>query len=110
MIRRHSANEEAAMPKMMLRTVLLVLALTALAAGSALAAGGPPKGPGARLASITFTCDRAAARLARVEHRIANVQSRIDSGKAKNPERAAKLKQLLEKHAAKIQARIAARC
>jgi len=90
---------------------VMVLVVLALAAGPAFAGrGNPPARPGARLANATFSCERAAARLARVESRIDRVQARIDAGTAKNAAFAAKLKQMLEKRAARIEARIAAKC
>ena len=96
--------------KVMLGTLVAALALMALAAGSALAGDGDPRpgAVGAGQAQMGFTCERAAARLARVEARIARIQARLASGQAKKPERAARFIQRLEKRADRIEARLAA--
>lgn len=95
--------------KLVFATVVAVMLLTA---GSALAGdGGPGTGAvGAGPTQMAFSCERATARLARVEGRIAKIQARIDSGQAKRPELAAKRTQRLEKRAERIEARIAAKC
>jgi hypothetical protein len=96
--------------KVMLGTVVAMLALLALTAGSALAGDGGPR-PGAAAGpgqGLGFTCERATARLARVEARIARIQARLDSGQAKKPERAARFVARLEKRADRIEARLAA--
>ena len=96
--------------KVMLGTLVAMLALMALAAGSALAGDGGLR-PGAAAGhgqGLGFTCERAAARLARVEARIARIQARLESGQAKKPERAARFVARLEKRADRIEARIAA--
>jgi hypothetical protein len=97
--------------KVVLGTVAAMLALMALTAGSALAGDGGPR-PGALGAGtgqgLGFTCERATARLARVEARIARIQARLDSGQAKKPERAARFIQRLERRADRIEARLAA--
>jgi hypothetical protein len=106
MIRR-GANKEAGMRmKVMLGTMVAVLALTALGASSAVAGSGPPLG--AVGVGQGFTCERAAARLARIEARIARIQARLESGQAKKPARAERFVARLEKRADRIEARLAA--
>ena len=60
---------------------------------------------GAR-AARAFTCERGEARLAKVKNQIDRISARIDSGDARNPERAAKRLERLENHAARIQSKI----
>jgi hypothetical protein len=95
----------------MFGTLAAALSLMALTASGAFAGDGT----GPRLASMGggpgqkgFTCERATAKLARVEARIARIQARLDSGQAKKPERAERFVQRLEKRADRIEARLAA--
>lgn len=105
----------------LLGSLALIFVVGALTAGAALAADGPrgpiaARGGGGPLAGTAgvvapgFTCARAEARLARIQHRIALVSARIAGGKAKNPDAAARFVKQATARAAKVQARIAARC
>jgi hypothetical protein len=109
---RHDEQGDEMRMQVMLGTITAMLALMALTAGSALAgAGGPPPaavGAGLGQTGLGFTCERATARLARVEARIARIQARLGSGQAKKPERAARFVARLEKRADRIEARMAA--